>query len=135
MGRYLLDSNAFLWAKDRPEALRREAREIIQSAQNTIFVSMAGLWELADKASKGKLPEFAAIMERLPEPLEFTLQESSFTLLPIKLAHIATAYLLPLHHRDPFDRMMIAQAMVEDLTIITSDAVFGHYAGLKLLAA
>jgi PIN domain nuclease of toxin-antitoxin system len=98
-------------------------------------VSTAGLWELADKASKGKLPEFAAIMERLPEPLEFTLQESNFQLLPFKLAHIANTYLLPLHHRDPFDRLMIAQAMVEDLTIITSDTIFRLYTGLKLLAA
>jgi PIN domain nuclease of toxin-antitoxin system len=135
MGRYLLDSNAFLYFKNRPAALRQEAYQTIQDPQNTIFVSTAGLWELADKASKGKLPEFAAVMERLPGPLEFTLEESNFQLLPIKLAHIANAYLLPLHHRDPFDRLMIAQAMVEDLTVITSDKTFRHYTGLKLLAA
>src|ERR1700744_2867320 len=106
MGQYLLDSNAFIFFKSRQAALGQEARETIQNPENTIFVSAAGLWELADKAGKGKLPEFAAIMDRLPEPLEFTLQESDFQLLPIKLAHIAFTYILPLHHRDPFDRMI-----------------------------
>jgi PIN domain nuclease of toxin-antitoxin system len=135
MGRYLLDSNAFIYFKSRPAKLRQETYETIQNPQNTLFVSAVGLWELADKASKGKLPEFAAIMNRLPTPLEFTLEESSFQLLSLELAHVASAYRLPLHHRDPFDRLMIAQAMVEDLTIISSDAIFRHYAGLKLLHA
>jgi PIN domain nuclease of toxin-antitoxin system len=135
MGRYLLDSNAFLRAKNKPQTLRTEAREIIQDSQNTLFVSVAGLWELADKASKGKLPEFVAIIDRMPNALAVALQESNFRLLSIELAHIARAYRLPLHHRDPFDRLMIAQAMVEDLTIISSDATFRHYTSLKLLAA
>jgi PIN domain nuclease of toxin-antitoxin system len=135
MGRYLLDSNAFLWAKISPETLRPEARETIQDPQNALFVSAAGLWELADKASKGKLPEFAVMMERLADPFELMLQESNLRRLSIELAHIASAYRLPLHHRDPFDRLMIAQAMVEDLTIITSDTIFRLYTGLKLLAA
>ena len=74
-------------------------------------------------------------MERLPDPLEATLAESSFEPLPIKLAHIATTYLLPMHHRDPFDRMIIAQAIVEDLTVITSDRDFARYSGLKTLSA
>jgi PIN domain nuclease of toxin-antitoxin system len=135
MGRYLLDSNVFIYFKSRPAALRQEAYQTIQDQENTLFVSAAGLWELADKASKGKLPEFAVIMDRLRDPLEFTLEESNFRLLSIELAHIASAYLLPLHHRDPFDRLMIAQALVEDLTIISSDKIFRHYSGLKLLAA
>ena len=135
MGRYLLDSNAFLGAKDKPQTLRREAREIIQETQNALFVSVVSLWELADKASKGKLPEFATILEQMPGTLEAALSESSFQLLPIKLAHIASTYMLPLHHRDPFDRMMIAQALVEDLTIITSDNAFQRYTGLRILSA
>jgi PIN domain nuclease of toxin-antitoxin system len=96
---------------------------------------MAGLWELAKKASNGRLPEFARIMDRGPSALEIALQESSFQLLSVELAHVVGTYRLPYHHSDPFDRMMIAQAMTEDLTIISRDAIFRRYAGLKLLAA
>jgi PIN domain nuclease of toxin-antitoxin system len=96
---------------------------------------MAGLWELANKASKGSLPEFSGIMDRGPGALEFALRESRFQLLPIELAHVAGSYRLPYHHGDPFDRMMIAQAMAEDLTMISRDAIFRQYTGLKLLAA
>jgi len=93
------------------------------------------LWELADKASKGKLREFAAIMDRGSDALESALRESSFRFLPLELPHIARVYRLAHHHGDPFDRLMIAQALTEDLTIISRDAIFRRYAGLKLLAA
>lgn len=98
-------------------------------------MSVAGLWELADKASKGKLPEFAAIADRGPFALEDALRESGMRLLPVGLAHIARMRRLPFHHRDPFDRMMIAQAVTEDFTLITHDALFRQYSGLKLLEA
>ena len=135
MARYLLDSNAFIWAKSSPQTLRQEARQIIQDPENTLFVSVAGLWELADKASKGKLPQFAAIMNRIPGALELALQESNFQAMPVELAHIAHAYRLPLHHRDPFDRLMIAQALAENMTFISRDGIFHRYSGLKLLTA
>mgnify|MGYP001554290525 CR=1 FL=1 len=135
MGRYLLDSHVFLWAKRASSNLRGAARVEIEKAENTLFVSVAGLWELADKASKGKLPEFAAIADLGPAGLETALRESGFRLLPIAFSHIALARRLPFHHRDPFDRMMIAQAMAEDLIVITADRVFGRYAGLRVLAA
>jgi len=98
-------------------------------------VSVIGLWELADKASKGKLPEFEPVMRHGPEGLENALRESGFQLLPVEVAHVALAYRLPLHHRDPFDRLMIAQAMIEDLTLISRDGAFPLYAGLKYLPA
>jgi len=135
MGRYLLDSNAFLWAKETPKILRSGAREIVEDPQNTLFVSAVGLWELADKASKGKLPEFAAIMDRLPGGLEAALTESGIQLLSLETAHIAHFYRLPFHHRDPFDRLMIAQAQVEGLTMISRDAAFQGYSGLKIVTA
>lgn len=135
MGRYLLDSNAFIWAKSSPHTLRKEARQAIEDPENTLFVSVVGLWELADKASKGKLPGFAAIMDQRPDALERALQDSNFQTMHIDLAHIARAYRLPLHHRDPFDRLMIAQALVENVTFISRDGIFHRYAGLKLLAA
>jgi PIN domain nuclease of toxin-antitoxin system len=98
-------------------------------------VSVAGLWELADKASKGKLPEFAAITDGGPSGLEDALQESSMRLLPVMPGHVVRLRHMQLHHRDPFDRMMIAQAVAEDLTLISHDALFGRYANLKLLLA
>jgi PIN domain nuclease of toxin-antitoxin system len=98
-------------------------------------VSTASLWELAAKASTGRLPEFAAIMNRGPDSLRAALSESGFRLLPAELHHVTALYRLPPHHADPFDRMMIAQAMLEDLTIITHDRSFQYYSGLKLLMA
>ena len=133
MAQYLLDSNAFLWAKTEPHRIRRKAFEEIDSASNQLFVSLATLWELAIKSSKGKLPVFEAMIAS--RPLDLLLSESGFGLLDIGLGHVMTAYRLPYHHRDPFDRMMIAQALNESMTLITSDETFSHYQGLSVLAA
>lgn len=133
MARYLLDSNAFLWAKTEPWRIKRKAFEEIDDAGNQLFVSLATLWELAIKSSKGKLPLFAAMVAR--KPLDLILSESGFGLLDIGLNHVMTAYRLPYHHRDPFDRMMIAQALNEAMTLITSDATFSRYPGLSVLEA
>jgi PIN domain nuclease of toxin-antitoxin system len=135
MARYLLDSNAFLYAKFEPEKLRQEALETIKDNGNRLFVSVAGLWEIAIKAANGKLPRYADLIMSGPDGLRQALQESDFALLPIELEYALAAARLPQHHRDPFDRLMIAQALQEDLTVITTDATFARYAGLRLLAA
>jgi PIN domain nuclease of toxin-antitoxin system len=135
MGQYLLDSNAFLRAKERPHELRKEARETIEDPANALFVSFASLWEMAIKAANGKLPFYAAPVTRRADGVMRALQESSFELLDIALHHALAAAALPQHHRDPFDRMIIAQAIIEDLTIISSDATFARYAGLRILPA
>jgi PIN domain nuclease of toxin-antitoxin system len=135
MARYLLDSNAFLYAKFEPEKLRQEALETIKDNGNRLFVSVAGLWEIAIKAANGKLPRYADLIMNGPDGLRQALQESDFALLPIELEYALAAARLPQHHRDPFDRLMIAQALQEDLTVITTDATFARYAGLRLLAA
>ena len=135
MANYLLDSNAFFWAKRFPNRLKREALAEIQKAENQFFVSAAAVWELAIKAAKGKLEEFARMMDEGPDALQDGLAQSRFTLLPIQLNHISVMYRLPRHHRDPFDRLMIAQAISEGLTIVTSDSVFARYNGLHVLAA
>jgi PIN domain nuclease of toxin-antitoxin system len=96
---------------------------------------MVGLWELADKACKGKLPEFELIMRQQPGGLSGSLQQSGMQLMPIEVSHIEAAYRLPLLHRDPFDRMLIAQALVEDVTVITRDRIFASYDGLRVLPA
>ena len=133
MAGYLLDSNAFLWAKTEPQRIRRKALEAIDGAGDQLFVSLATLWELAIKSSKGKLSVFEEMIAR--RPLDVILSESGFGLLGIGLAHVMTAYRLPRHHRDPFDRMIIAQALNESLTLITSDATFARYPGLSVLEA
>lgn len=135
MGRYLLDSNAFLLFKTEPHKLRKEAHEAIAAGENRLFISLAGLWEMGIKAANGKLPQYARLISSGSGALRETLRESDLTLLPIELEHAIAATQLPQHHRDPFDRMMIAQAQMEGLTLISNDRVFSLYAGLSLLAA
>ncbi|MBN9534407.1 MAG: type II toxin-antitoxin system VapC family toxin [Alphaproteobacteria bacterium] len=135
MARYLLDSNAFLWAKEGSPKLRKEALAEIRKTENVVFVSVAGLWELTLKASRYKLASFAQIVAGGADALHAALRDSGFRLLEIDLTHVAQMYALPLHHGDPFDRLMIAQALAENLTLITSDRVFTRYAGLRVLAA
>src|SRR5581483_11709140 len=121
MGQYLLDSHVFLAFKDEPRKLRREAGEAIAAPQNQIFVSLAGIWEMGIKAANGKLPQFARMLSSGPGALRESLRESGLVLLSLELEHTMAAARLPQHHRDPFDRLMIAQAMTENLTIITRD--------------
>jgi PIN domain nuclease of toxin-antitoxin system len=135
MARYLLDSHIFLWAKENPGKIRESALVAIKASENTLLVSVAGLWELAIKAANGKLPFYSAIIAGGPAALIRSLRESNLELLPVELSHALAAAALPQHHRDPFDRMMIAQAMSENLTVVTNDRVFVRYAGLSVLQA
>jgi len=135
MARYLLDSNAFINAKATPEKLGQETLQAIKSPDNLIFVSPASFWELGIKSANGKLSDYAQLIAAGVEGLEDSLRQSSFQLLAISLRHALAAPQLPQHHKDPFDRMLIAQAMEEGLVLITSDRVFTRYAGLRVLAA
>lgn len=126
--RLLLDSHAFLWwVKDDP-ALTRRARTAIADTANECFLSHASVWEMAIKASLGKL--------KLPAPVERFVGEhgeaNSFRLLPITLAHIAVVEFLPFHHRDPFDRLLIAQARHEGMTLVSHDPSLKAY-GVAIL--
>jgi len=133
MGRYLLDANAFLDFKEIPETIRTEARQAIEDPANTLYVSLAAIWELSIKAAKGKLPGFARLLAGGEDALRASLQESNFIVLPIELEHVLAASRFPRPHGDPFDRIVIAQAIVEDLILISSDGAFGRYRGLRLL--
>lgn len=133
MARYLLDSNAFLKAQFNPQSLREQARQAIEDHRNQLFVSAAGLWELAIKAANGKLPEYAVFIAAGAQGVRDALRESEFQILPVELEYSLTAASLPQHHRDPFDRLMIAQSLLDGLTIITSDRVFALYPGVNLL--
>lgn len=107
----------------------------MQDRSNTIYISLAALWEMAIKAANGKLPFYSAMIASGSQALLADLRASNFSLLGVALDDALAATSLPQHHRDPFDRMMIAQALQNDLTIITTDAVFARYAGLRVLAA
>jgi PIN domain nuclease of toxin-antitoxin system len=122
----LLDANAFIWAYARPTELSPAARRALNDVANDRLVSIISLWEIAIKISIGKL----AFAENLAQALD----DIAATSLPITLVHVARVQSLPFHHRDPFDRMMIAQAMEEGMTIVTRDRRVAPY-GVPVLMA
>jgi PIN domain nuclease of toxin-antitoxin system len=115
----LIDSHAFLWWGAGSSALGPAARNAIADPANNGLVSIATVWELAIKSSLGKLP--------LPDDLETMVMAQGFSVLPIAFHHIRRAGVLPLHHRDPFDRMLIAQALTEGIPVATVDNRFAAY--------
>ena len=120
--RLLLDTGALAWWFTSDKSLSEAADRAIKSKANEIVVSVASAWELSIKDNAGKL-RMGNLLARLPDDLE----NSGFTVLPIELEHAMRAGALPLHHKDPFDRMLIAQAHAESLFVISSDPVFDHY--------
>ena len=115
--RVLLDTHVFIWWRaGRP--MRPEAMEAIRTADD-VFVSAASAWEVAIKSAAGKI--------RLGAPFSDGVAQSGFVPLPINLAHAAAAGELPPHHRDPFDRMLVAQAQLERLTLVSSDRQLEPY--------
>jgi PIN domain nuclease of toxin-antitoxin system len=117
--RLLLDSQVVLWSLRSPDRLPPQVVTAITDPTNSVDVSVASLWELAIKQSVGKLTVDGDLREYL------TLQ--SFSELPVMGEHVMTVQHLPLYHRDPFDRLIIAQALCEGLTIVTSDRAFTAY--------
>jgi PIN domain nuclease of toxin-antitoxin system len=126
--RALLDAHALLWFLTGSSKLSTKALAFIQDPRNTLFVSPATLWEIGIKDALGKLT--------LPEPFDqlfpARLDASNILLLPILVPHLQAHRRLPFHHNDPFDRLIIAQALADDLTIISCDSAFAAY-GVKLL--
>jgi PIN domain nuclease of toxin-antitoxin system len=119
----LLDTHALLWwLLDTPE-ISPNARSAIASGGRRVMVSTASSWELAIKLRLGKLPFAADIVENLPR----YLRKERFDILPIGLDHTLAAGALPGPHRDPFDRMLIAQADIEKLQLVSRDTVFTDY--------
>ena len=128
--RLLLDTHAFLWWVDDNRRLSRKARAAIASRQHACYLSLASVWEMAIKASMDRLSLPSGVDRFVSEQLA----ANEFEALPIDLRHSGEVARLPFHHRDPFDRMMIAQAMEEGLTIVTRDRHFRAY-GVPVLAA
>jgi PIN domain nuclease of toxin-antitoxin system len=121
--RFLIDTHCWLWAVSAPERLRPAATEFIENHENAILFSAVSALEIAIKASIGKLT--------LPDPpREFVtsrVDALSMTPLPIYLSHTLRVAELPLHHGDPFDRLLIAQCQIERLPIMTADAAIAQY--------
>jgi len=119
----LLDTHAFLWWIRDDESLGRSARKAIGNERNHCYLSVASCWEMAIKRSLGKL--------EIPEPVDAFVSEqlaaNRFGLLPIDLRHVSQVSRLAFHHRDPFDRLLVAQALQEDLVIASADKVFRKY--------
>ena len=122
----LLDTHALLWWLADDVTLSSTARKAIENSSNLVFVSAASTWEIGIKKALGKL--------EAPENLLAMIEENSFEPLPITLAHGEYVSRLSPHHSDPFDRVLIAQAILEGLTIVTRDSKFLPY-GVTLLEA
>jgi PIN domain nuclease of toxin-antitoxin system len=122
----LLDTHTFLWWINDDPALGPKARAAIEDGENIVFVSAATAWELSVKRANGKLDA--------PGDIATWVRDSGFIELPIEVAHAVLAGDLPKHHRDPFDRMLIAQASLEDQTLVTTDSEIPKY-GIKILDA
>jgi PIN domain nuclease of toxin-antitoxin system len=120
----LLDTHALLWWLSDDPALKAAAREAIHDASAVIYVSAATAWEISIKKALGKLDA--------PDDLQAALTANHFQPLPIAVAHAISAGRLPRHHDDPFDRMLIAQAQAEQLTVVTHDSLFRSY-GIPIL--
>lgn len=119
----LLDTHAFLWWIDDAPALSKKARAAIGKAGNECFVSLASCWEMAIKSSLGKLTLSQPLDRFIPEQLA----ANGFQLLDIDFRHVSRVATMPFHHRDPFDRLLIAQASAEKLTVVSADATFDAY--------
>ena len=119
----LLDTHVFLWFIAGDDRLSKTARSLIEDPANLVFLSQVSLWEMAIKISLGKLSLSKPFETLINEQLE----ENQLQLLGITLQHSVGLISLPFHHRDPFDRMLIAQAQTEQLTLITQDSPISLY--------
>jgi len=115
----LLDTHALLWVLGEPKKLSEEIRQSFSRAESRLLVSSGTLFELSIKVNIGKL--------KVPEGFFDRIFEAGFERLPIADVHLKQYRILPLHHRDPFDRLIIAQSIVENIPVITSDHIFKAY--------
>jgi len=124
----LLDTHAFLWWLAGDDALSIQARTAIGDTRNAVFVSAATAWEIATKVRIGKLPGAATIAAGLAD----VVVGQGFVQLPISFAHGQAAGTLPGPHKDPFDRMLIAQAMLDNIALVSNEGIFDAYGVRRL---
>ena len=117
--KYLLDTHILLWSLHEPSKLNRKMQDVISNTNNIIFVSAATLWELQIKKAISKIS--------LPDNFSMLLEHGGYELLDIKVEHINKLDELPLIHKDPFDRMLIAQSICENIPLVTNDVEIIKY--------
>ena len=125
MSRYLLDTHTWLWAIEDARELSPKVRRIILDPENECYLSVASMLEIAIKVSKGKLT--FTFRDDLDVFVTRTNQNAGIRTLPISVSEACGVHKLPWHHRDPFDRLLIAQAVANDLVILSKDRVFSKY--------
>jgi PIN domain nuclease of toxin-antitoxin system len=119
----LLDTHTFLWFVNDDPRLSNHLKDLIENENNIRYLSIASLWEMSIKYNLGKL----TLAPSYEEFIEQEIIASSINLLNIELEHLKINAILPFHHRDPFDRIIIAQSMAEKIPVITVDSVFNKY--------
>ena len=119
----LLDTHALIWFAENDARLSAQARRSLEDETNDPYCSVASIWEMAIKASLGKL----SVTAQLVTTFRRRLETNGFTILPIEYEHAAFVMTLPWHHRDPFDRLLVAQANLEGLALISHDAELDAY--------
>jgi PIN domain nuclease of toxin-antitoxin system len=126
--RVLIDTHIFIWYIQNSDRLPNSVAALINDGRNDILFSVASIWEMAIKQSTGKLNLGLPYSSFIEEQMRLNNME----LLAIRLEHIELVTKLPFHHRDPFDRLLIAQAMVEDIIIVSDDSAFSLYPVQKM---
>ena len=119
----LLDTNNFIWSDGKQSLLSPQVRAFMEDRRNRLFLSIASVWEMQIKVQIGKL----AFQNSLPEVIREQQEKNGIEILPVTLAHVYALSELPSPHRDPFDRIIIAQARVENLIVLSADAIFSQY--------
>ncbi len=123
MNRILVDTQSMIWFSENNRQLSKTARATIEREENDCFVSMATFWEMSIKMNLGKLDVKGLTIQEFMEEVD----ENEFITLNINRSHVLENVRLPFHHRDPFDRIIIAQAIAENMPIVSSDADFDAY--------
>lgn len=124
----LLDTHVLLWALDDPERLPQDVAAQIESPETTVYFSAASIWEIAIKTALGKID-----FQYSPAEIAQAAKETGFVELPVSSAHGAKVARLPLHHRDPFDRLLIAQTLLMPAQLLTADSALVPYSELVRL--
>jgi PIN domain nuclease of toxin-antitoxin system len=121
--KFLLDTHAFIWWDSEPTKLSPQVLALCQDSANTLLLSVASVWEMQIKLQLGKLRFDRALAEIVSSQERI----NNLTILPIALAHVLALNDLPAHHKDPFDRLLVAQSIVENATLVSNDPQFAKY--------
>ena len=120
--KYLLDTHTFIWWHDNPDLLSKEVLHLCEDMNNDLFLSMVSIWEMQIKLQLNKLK----LLNPLADMLEIE-KSNKIQILPIELKHVMALENLPFHHKDPFDRLIISQSLIDDFVLLSKDEHFASY--------